>query len=435
MTARTSAFTHVLFKNIINNELMIASLEKCRIQDDNITYTCGEKTFNGELITVGPKSLCNKLMKKMNGYTTDYLYSFLPEEDDDDGEDNDGDEDNENNVLKGDINPVSIRSSSPNVIRSSNDITNNNDSVRIIQDNGNRGSLSPYNNFTKCSSRVEVNGRSQNSFNETSFNASSSIVVPPVSEFSQVPHISPPKEKSSTKSSTNEQTRRKKGPVAFLPSSSPSKHLSPADRLANIEDAINNLIVYVNTLGEDVASIAVQLKPLLKNIKIIHNVRHIIPKNVSEVLATSSSLRNSTSQSPSSSSSSKKVLMFKDTNLMQLKHDLTSIRSFLRKMTMAIYARNEILSNKHLDERDERYATIIDALQNGFSLNDGTINALYASLKEARNQLTKDVRYLKVMKPKLDGNIANDDDGAPVQDVEIIEEDGHTQFQNEDQTF
>ncbi|CAF2925138.1 unnamed protein product, partial [Rotaria sp. Silwood2] len=265
--------------------------------------------------------------------------------------------------------------------------------------------------------------------------ASSSIVVPPVSEFSQVPHISPPKEKSSTKSSTNEQTRRKKGPVAFLPSSSPSKHLSPADRLANIEDAINNLIVYVNTLGEDVASIAVQLKPLLKNIKIIHNVRHIIPKNVSEVLATSSSLRNSTSQSPSSSSSSKKVLMFKDTNLMQLKHDLTSIRSFLRKMTMAIYARNEILSNKHLDERDERYATIIDALQNGFSLNDGTINALYASLKEARNQLTKDVRYLKVMKPKLDGNIANDDDGAPVQDVEIIEEDGHTQFQNEDQTF
>ncbi|CAF3273188.1 unnamed protein product [Rotaria sp. Silwood2] len=458
MTSRTSAFTHVLFKNIINNELMIASLEKCRIQDDNVTYTCGEKTFNGELITVGPKSLCNKLMKKMNGYTTDYLYSSLPEEDDDDGEDNDGDEDNENNVLKGDINPVSIRSSSPNVIRSSNDITNNNDSVRIIQDNGNRGSLSPYNNFTKCSSRVEVNGRSQNSFNETSFNASSSIVVPPVSEFSQVPHISPPKEKSSTKSSTNEQTRRKKGPVAFLPSSSPSKHLSPgmfpsiyalqtlekgtlslififliADRLANIEDAINNLIVYVNTLGEDVASIAVQLKPLLKNIKIIHN--HIIPKNVSEVLVTSSSLRNSTSQSPSSSSSSKKVLMFKDTNLMQLKHDLTSIRSFLRKMTMAIYTRNEILSNKHLDERDERYATIIDALQNGFSLNDGTINALYASLKEARNQLTKDVRYLKVMKPKLDGNIANDDDGAPVQDVEIIDEDGHTQFQNEDQTF
>jgi hypothetical protein len=45
-----------------------------------------------------------------------------------------------------------------------------------------------------------------------------------------------------------------------------------ADRLANIEDALNNLIMYINTLGEDVASIAVQLKPLSKNIKIIQNV-------------------------------------------------------------------------------------------------------------------------------------------------------------------
>ncbi|CAF1500895.1 unnamed protein product [Rotaria sordida] len=236
----------------------------------------------------------------MNGYTTDYLYSSLPEEEDgNDGEDNDGDDDNENNVLKDDL--------------------------------------------------------------------SSSIVVPPVSEFSQVPHISPRKEKSST----NEQTRRKKGPVAFLPSSSSSNHLSSgmfpsiyalqilekgtlplififliADRLVNIEDTINNLIAYVNILGEDVASIAVQLKPLLKNIKIIHN-------------------------------------MYNDTNLMQVKHDLTSIRSFLREMTMTVYTRNEILSNKHLDEQDEHYATIIDALQNGFALNDGTINALYASLKGA----------------------------------------------------
>ncbi|CAF4758113.1 unnamed protein product [Rotaria sp. Silwood1] len=199
-------------------------------------------------------------------------------------------------------------------------------------------------------------------------NVSSSIVVPRVSEFSPVPHISPWKEKSPT----NEHTRRRKGPVAFLPSSS-SNHLSPADRLVDIEDAINNLIAYVNTLREDVASIAVQLKPLLKNIKIIHNV--------------------------------------------------TSIRSLLRKKTMTIYTRNEILSNKHLDEPDERYETVIDALQNGFDLNDGTINALFSSLKEARNQLAKYVRYLKVMKQKLDRNVANDDDGAPVQGVQIIDED------------
>ncbi|CAF3735808.1 unnamed protein product [Rotaria sp. Silwood1] len=128
------------------------------------------------------------------------------------------------------------------------------------------------------------------------------------------------------------------------------------DRLVDIEDAINNLIAYVNTLREDVASIAVQLKPLLKNIKIIHN--HMIQKSVAEVLATSSSLRNST-----------------------------------------------------------------NAFQNGFALNDGTINALFSSLKEARNQLAKYVRYLKVMKQKLDRNVANDDDGAPVQGVQIIDED------------
>ncbi|CAF1541807.1 unnamed protein product [Rotaria sp. Silwood1] len=108
------------------------------------------------------------------------------------------------------------------------------------------------------------------------------------------------------------------------------------DRLVDIEDAINNLIAYVNTLREDVASIAVQLKPLLKNIKIIHNV---------------------------------------------------------------------------------------NAFQNGFALNDGTINALFSSLKEARNQLANYVRYLKVMKQKLDRNVANDDDGAPVQGVQIIDED------------
>jgi hypothetical protein len=53
MTARTSAFTHILFKNVISNELMIAPLEKCNIQDDNVAYKCGENIFDGDLITVG----------------------------------------------------------------------------------------------------------------------------------------------------------------------------------------------------------------------------------------------------------------------------------------------------------------------------------------------------------------------------------------------
>ena len=77
----------------------------------------------------------------------------------------------------------------------------------------------------------------------------------------------------------------------------------------------------------------------------------------------------------------------------------------------------------------------LDPLQNGFALHDRTINRLYASLKEAQIQLTKDVRYLKVMKQKLYGNVANVDHRVPVQDVQIIGEDDRTQFQNEDQTF
>jgi hypothetical protein len=53
MTARTTAFTHVLFKNLMNNELMIAPFEKCNIEDDHVGYTCGTKVFDGELFTIG----------------------------------------------------------------------------------------------------------------------------------------------------------------------------------------------------------------------------------------------------------------------------------------------------------------------------------------------------------------------------------------------
>ncbi|CAF1584340.1 unnamed protein product, partial [Didymodactylos carnosus] len=52
-------------------------------------YTCGGQVFDGELTTVGPKTLCDKLMKKLNGHSTDYLYSSLPEEEDDEDDEND----------------------------------------------------------------------------------------------------------------------------------------------------------------------------------------------------------------------------------------------------------------------------------------------------------------------------------------------------------
>ncbi len=43
---------------------------------------------------------------------------------------------------------------------------------------------------------------------------------------------------------------------------------------------------------------------------------------------------------------------------MLLKHDLTSIRSFLKKMIMKIYTLNEIPLEKHLDNKNDRYTTI-----------------------------------------------------------------------------
>lgn len=53
MTTRTNALTHVLFKNTVNSELMIAPLDKCNIGDDKVAYIYSGKHFNGELVTVG----------------------------------------------------------------------------------------------------------------------------------------------------------------------------------------------------------------------------------------------------------------------------------------------------------------------------------------------------------------------------------------------
>ncbi|CAF5222007.1 unnamed protein product, partial [Rotaria magnacalcarata] len=125
--------------------------------------------------------------------------------------------------------------------------------------------------------------------------------------------------------------------------------------------------------------------------------------------------RNSTILSPSSTIPSNQIAIFKDTNLMHFKHDLTSIRSFLRKMTMGVYKRGEILSNKHFDDQDDRYVAI------------ETMSTLRPSLKEARTQLTKDVRYLKVMKPKAtdadsNENHRNDTTDLDDQAIQLLDE-------------
>ncbi|CAF3598487.1 unnamed protein product, partial [Rotaria sp. Silwood2] len=88
---------------------------------------------------------------------------------------------------------------------------------------------------------------------------------------------------------------------------------------------------------------------------------------------------------------------------------------------MKIYSREEILLNKHFDTKDDRFKTITDALAQGFSLSEEAMVALRPSLKQTITQLTKDVKYLKVMKPNLNKDAANETDSAQGVDVESIE--------------
>ncbi|CAF2260646.1 unnamed protein product [Rotaria magnacalcarata] len=333
MTARTNAFTHVLFKSGINNELMIATLDKCNIQDDDVSYTCGGKVIYGELLTVRPKTLCDKLMKQMNGYSTDDLYSSLPEEKDQDDSDQDDYEDDYLVIGKGTqfTNPVSTQLPSSNITRQRNEMTNNNEATPAIETVENFGSLSSYRSTIEFVISTDLNVQVSNRSNETSINLPSNPMVSLVPAAPGISQIN----RSNKNTSTNQKTHRKQAPVPLLSSSS-SNNISPSERLANIEDVLDNLSICVITLGEDVASIILQLKSLSKMIKIIQNMLY-------------------------------KMVLF------------------------------EVMSTLRL------------------------------SLKEARTQLTKDVRYRKVMKPKAtdadsNENVLNDTTDSDDRAIQLLDE-------------
>lgn len=112
MTTRKDVYTHVLFENYDNNELIIAPFDMCHIRNDDIFYTCDSKVFRGKLYTVskfsksliittkqlseiydvifvfqGPKSLCDTLMKQTMGSKTEHSNSSLSEEEEDTSDD------------------------------------------------------------------------------------------------------------------------------------------------------------------------------------------------------------------------------------------------------------------------------------------------------------------------------------------------------------
>jgi hypothetical protein len=58
--------------------------------------------------------------------------------------------------------------------------------------------------------------------------------------------------------------------------------------------------------------------------------------------------------------------------------------------------------------------------------------ALRASLKQARTQLHKDVKYLKVMRPNLNEDVGNENDNATEEDVESTEDNTQTKSPDEE---
>ncbi|CAF2107193.1 unnamed protein product [Rotaria magnacalcarata] len=169
---------------------MIATLDKCNVQDDDVSYTCG-----------GPKSLCDKLMKQMNGYSTDYLYSSFPEKKDQDDSDQDDYEDDCLVNGKGTqfTNPVSTQLPSSNITRQRNEMTNNNEVTSAIETVENFGSSSSHRN------------------------SPSNPMVSPVPAASSISQIN----RSNKNTSTNQKTHRKQAPVPLVSSSS-SNNISPS---------------------------------------------------------------------------------------------------------------------------------------------------------------------------------------------------------------
>ncbi|CAF4220342.1 unnamed protein product [Rotaria magnacalcarata] len=296
---------YVLLKNLIDNQIIMMHFDKCIIENDRVRCTCDGKVLNGVLLTVGSEAVCNHVMTKMNGISTDTRDSSVSEKYSETS-------DAHNQLTKRQSsNSVSVNLTPEIAMNSSSIGTNSDNVIQIIQgfENDQPLLLPDY----PIESIFEMAGND--------------IVT------------------------------------------TPSNELLFADRLASIENTINNLIGYVHRLGENIASIGSQLKPLSESINIIQNhiLAQITPASTVQV---SSTVGTSIDDSAVSSLSSKEVL--------------------------------------------------VDALKNNFALNDVMMDALSQTFKQTRNQLTKDVRYLKVMKPK--SATALNEDTVCGQDDQLNEE-------------
>ncbi|CAF4529235.1 unnamed protein product, partial [Didymodactylos carnosus] len=170
------------------------------------------------------------------------------------------------------------------------------------------------------------------------------------------------------------------------------------ERLSNFEMTLNNLVTAVNVIGQQLNGICAQLKPIKKTLKIVNNNTALNTRtiNISPLRSPASSTPKSTTTKTTNKNS--KIFLYNGINLMTLKTDMTSSRSFMRKVIMTIYNKEEILEAKHLDKNDERFQVVNEAFLLAYELDEPTMAATAKTLEEAKKQLIKDIRYAKCMK-------------------------------------
>ena len=53
MAAQNCTFNYVLFRNVVDNQIVMVHVDKCIVKNDNVTCTSDGKDFNGVLLTIG----------------------------------------------------------------------------------------------------------------------------------------------------------------------------------------------------------------------------------------------------------------------------------------------------------------------------------------------------------------------------------------------
>ncbi|CAF4285065.1 unnamed protein product [Rotaria magnacalcarata] len=317
--------------------------DKCIIENDRVRCTCGGKGFNGVLLTVGSEAVCNHVMTKMNGISTDTRDSSVSEK---------------YSETSDAHNQLTKRQSTENrTKRKKTEKSKSNCKNFKINDTGFYQS-----EIQTSTNSVSVNLTPEIAMNSSSIGTNSDNVIQIIQGFeNDQPLLLPdyPIE-SIFEMAGNEIVATPSNELLFGNREGECYHFfirNIADRLASIENTISNLIGYVHRLGEDIASIGSQLKPLSESINIIQNhiLAQITPASTVQV---SSTVGTSIDDSAVSSLSSKEVLVCVNGNMAQTKNDLKSIGSALRQLIMKTYTRAEILDKKHLNEDDYRFKNI-----------------------------------------------------------------------------